>query len=172
MVARDAAPDNQRRGGCGEPFRGSFEHARNYRTGAPQILAAGVRFSSEGPKRPRKAPRPTWGAGAGEQRGVRRPALLDAQRFLQRRHVALGLDLVLRQLHLALGVQHHRGADDALRDLALDQLLAPGAVGQCDSVVLVGQEREGQGEVAGEVGQGFGGVGGCLLYTSPSPRDS
>ncbi len=43
---------------------------------------------------------------------------LDAELFLQGGDVALGLDLVLRELDLALGVEDHGGADDALGDLA------------------------------------------------------
>ena len=73
--------------------------------------------------------------------------------------MAVGLDLVLGQGDVALGVHDDGGADNSLMDFAVDQFLAPGAVGQGDCVVGVGEQREGQREVAAEAGQGFLGVG-------------
>src|ERR1700754_4641744 len=62
----------------------------------------------------------------------------------QRRHVAVGLDVVLRQLDQAVRPDHHGGPDDAGDRAAVLHLLAVRAVGDQRRRGPVGGEREGQ----------------------------
>ena len=94
---------------------------------------------------------------AGSARTASEP--LDAELLPQRPHVALRTDVVLRQDHVAVGTDNHGGPDRAFADLAVHQLLAPGAVREGHSVVFVREKGERERMFRGKGGQGLPGVG-------------
>ena len=69
---------------------------------------------------------------------------VEAEVLAQLGDVAGGLDVVLRQLDLAVLVDDERRADHALDDLAVELLLAEGAVRRHHRPVRVGEQRDRQ----------------------------
>ncbi|GAA3061482.1 hypothetical protein GCM10020000_50890 [Streptomyces olivoverticillatus] len=92
--------------------------------------------------------------------------LLQPQVLDDLRDVAGGLDVVEGALDLALLVDDHGGADDAGDGLAVELLLAEGAVGLEDLLVGVAEEGDLQGFLLAELGELLGLVGGEMPMTS------
>jgi hypothetical protein len=70
------------------------------------------------------------------------------------------LDLVPDPDNFTVGVNQERGADDPLHLFAIHRLFAPGAVGQCDDMIRIGQQRKTQTVFAVKFLLGRGFVGG------------
>ena len=101
----------------------------------------GVRVPPPAP--PRDADVATTGP-SGPVPPVSGPRRSDAEVAAETLHVAGGPHVVVRLLDPAFGVDEEGGADHAHDDLAVQLLLAIGAVGLQDLGVRVGQQREGQ----------------------------
>src|SRR6185437_9523586 len=95
---------------------------------------------------PRPRPRPAGGRPLVER------YRLGADLGAQPGDVAGGLDGVQGLLYPPVRVHHERGPDHPDGDLAVELLLAPGAVGLERGVVGVGQQREGQPLLLPELG--------------------